>query len=222
MTDETTVAAATADPTAALEATVADTTPPTTTPTATGTTLLTEPTADPAKPEAKYTDFKLPEGFAFDGPLKDNATALFKDLGLNQEQAQKAVDFYAAQRAAEAKAPHEAYVKMLDDWRTEALAHTDLKGKLEVGGPVLTSIARYLNSLPQDLASAFRNVMDLTGAGNHQAFIRVLYDASKRLAEGGHVAGNGPSPAGQSAPGATRATSAAQAIFPNLPSAGAR
>jgi hypothetical protein len=62
--------------------------------------------------------------------------------------------------------------------------------------------------------------MDLTGVGNHPAFIRALDYFAQRLTEGKHVAGNGPSPGGQSRPGAATQPGAAAAIWPSLPSAG--
>ena len=194
-------------------------------PKADGKTLLTEgqkeePSKEPAKgaPE-KYEDYKVPEGYQLDAEVKGEADKLFKGLGLNQEQAQSLVDFYTAKTTEAFKAPFDAYQQMTDGWRKDAEAHPDLAGKLGPGKPVSVAISKFLDGIGDaKLASDFRELMDITGAGNHPAFIRVLNHAAQRLTEGSHVAGNGPAKAGQSAPGQAP-PSAAAAIWPKLPSA---
>ncbi|HET9131900.1 MAG TPA: hypothetical protein VFO86_13180, partial [Terriglobia bacterium] len=57
------------------------------------------PTKIEGAPE-KYADFTLPEGFKFDDKTLEAATAVFKDLNLSQEGAQKLVDLYAANNVA--------------------------------------------------------------------------------------------------------------------------
>lgn len=205
--------------------------PPSTTPTETqppteGTepkTVLNEQTAKPpteTKPAEgapeKYADYKVPEGYVLDPEVKTKADDLFKGLGLNQDQAQKLVDFYTSETKEAFEAPFKAYQDMTQKWRTEAEAHPDLSGKLGPGQEVNVRIARFLNGMNDPkLASDFRELMDLTGAGNNQAFIRVIDYAARKLTEGSFVAGNGPSKLGQSQPGRP-APSAAEAMWPNL------
>ena len=217
---------------------VAETSSPSTTQ-ETGSTLLTEPekttsepktepaakdpakSAEAAKAPEVYADYKVPEGFEITGELKTEVDGLFKGIGLSQENAQSLVDFYVKQTQEAFQAPFKAYKEMTDGWRNEAMNHPDLKGKLGPGQEVNVRIGKFLSGLPdQKLASDFRSLMDLTGAGNHPAFIRVLNYAAEKLGEGSHVAGNGPSEGGQSAPGAKTQPSAAQAMFPHLPSSG--
>ena len=197
-----------------------------------GKTLLTEGKKEPlerpvtkAAPEApkegvpeKYEDYKVPEGYTLDAEVKKDADALFKGLGLNQEQAQSLVDFYTAKTTEAFQAPFEAYQKVTDGWKTESENHADLKGKIGPGKEISIRISKFIDGIgdPQ-LAKDFREHMDITGAGNHQAFIRVLNYAAERLTEGQHVAGKGPSEAGQSRPGQAP-KSAAQSMYPNLPS----
>jgi hypothetical protein len=207
---------------------VETTTPP---PTTTETTPPTE--TAPAKPEAapsllnaeakaevpaKYEAWTVPEGYTLDTGVNDAAGTLFKELGLSQAQGQKLVDFYSEHAIKSNDALMDMVRQQNEAWQTEAKAHPDLKGKLEAGGPVLTTISRALDALgdPQ-LKADFRATMDMTGAGNHQAFIRAFYKMASKIVEGTHVAGNGPSPLGQTAPG-QRPPSAAQAMYPNLPS----
>ncbi len=206
--------------------------PPTTTPATPtepkapdGKTLLTEgappkePEKEPAKgaPE-KYEEYKVPEGYSLDPEVKTQADSIFKGLGLNQEQAQSLVDFYTKQTSDAFQAPFKAYQEMTDSWRQESENHPDLSGKLGPGKEVSVRIAKALDGLGDPkLASDFRAQMDLTGAGNHHAFIRVLDRFAQRLTEGTHVAGRGPSQAGQSRPGEAP-PGAAAAMWPNLPS----
>ena len=170
-------------------------------------------------PPEKYEPFALPEGYELVPEVKEKAEGLFKDLGLSQEQAQKLVDFYRETTDEAFKQPFTAYQEMVNGWKTEAEAHPDLKGKLGPGREVNVRIGKFLDGLPdQQLSKDFRALMDLTGAGNHPAFIRVVDYAAKLATEGSHVAGNGPSKAGQSAPGEAP-PSAAKALWGHLPSA---
>jgi hypothetical protein len=57
--------------------------------------------------------------------------------------------------------------------------------------------------------------MDITGAGNNPAFIRAFFKLAQQVTEGRHVAGRGPSTAGQSNPSAAPRT-AGEALYPNL------
>lgn len=204
---------------------------PTTTPSETasppateGKTLLSEEKpAEPKPPEPakgapeKYADYKVPEGFAIDPEVKTKADGLFKGLGLNQDQAQSLIDLYIAETKEAFEAPFKAYQDLTQDWRKTAESHPDLRGKLGPGQEVNVRIAKFLDGIndPQ-LASDFRELMDLTGAGNHQAFIRVIDYAARKLTEGGFVAGRGPSQFGQSRTGEVQQPTAAQALWPSL------
>lgn len=194
-----------------------------------GTTLLTdkgEPKTDvktddkkddvkTTAPE-KYSDYKLLEGLSLDAEVKGKADALFKGLGLDQSQAQSLVDLYGDLAKAGAQAPIDAYKAVTDGWKTEAESHPDLRGKLGAGKEVNVRISRALDGLGDPkLVSDFKQLMDLTGAGNNQAFIRVLDRLAQKVSEGTHVAGNGPSKDGQSARPQAAPTAAA-AIWPGL------
>ena len=208
---------------------MADGSTPNTTPTPPapegGTSLLTEgpkdaPKAEPAPKGApeKYADYTVPDGMTLDPEVKGKADAIFKDLGLSQEGAQRLVDFYTAETREAFEAPFNAWRDMNAKWRSDAEAHPDLKGKLGPGQEVNVRISRALDAVGDPtLVGEFKQLMDVTGAGNHPAFIRVLNHLAKQLTEGTHVSGKGPSPAGQSAPGAAP-PSAAKAMFPHLPS----
>lgn len=168
----------------------------------------------PAGAPEKYEAFKLPEGFTLNEAVAGEATAMFKEWGLTQDQAQKAIDFYTAKQAETAKAPLDAYANLRKEWRDAVKADPDIGPQVD---KVRTTISRAIDSIGKpELATAFREAMDLTGAGDNPAFIKVFHELAQRVTEGGHVSGRGPSAHGQQAPGSRPAT-AASALYPNLP-----
>ena len=176
------------------------------------------------KPDApvipdKY-EFKAAEGAELDTKLIEAATPLFKELGLSQEGAQKLFDFYNTATAAQAEASTNAMNAMRESWRGEVTKDPALgNGTDNLKPEVRANIAKAIEAVGDEKAvSAFKEAMDLTGAGDNPALIRGLNAIGKLLSEGTLVRGAGPSPAGQVAPGAASRTSPAQALYPNLPS----
>ena len=213
------------------------TTPPTEPPTSPPSSATTS-SEQPPKPEAKppteppktegapetYADFTLPEGLKLSPETLAAATPIFKELGLSQEAAQKLVSFHADQlKAMTASAQEASYSAMRSDWQAKTLADADIRGYALDGrtgiDAVKVDIGRALGTLDPTLRADFQAAMDLTGAGDHPAFVKALWQLSRAVAEGRPVSGKGPSPHGQTAPGA-RPPTAAQALYPNLPSAG--
>lgn len=183
----------------------------------------TDKKGDEAKDKAegkapeKYESFKVPEGYEIPEKVMTEVSALFKEMGLSQDQAQKLIDFQTKMETEAGDAPYKAWDEMKSGWRRDAENHPDLKGKLAADGEVTVRIGKFLNQLDPKLANDFRDLMELTGAGDHPAFIRVIDYAAKKLTESGsHVAGNGPAAPGQSRDGQTRQPSAAEAMWPNL------
>ena len=175
----------------------------------------TTPATPPAAPET-YT-FKAPDGATLDPKAIEAATAVFKELNLPQDAAQKLVDFYAAQTKTAAEAPYKAFAEMTSKWKDEVAS---AYGKdIEPGGKHFISVGRLLSQLgPAE--SAFREAMNNTGAGSHPAFVAAFIKLADMLGEGSHVAGNQPSPLGQTPGGTKPAPSLAQALYPHLTSAG--
>jgi hypothetical protein len=204
------------------------TTPPTPTPepiptekAETSTPSTSEPKSllnkEPSKgaPEA-YTEFKAPEGFQLDADVIKEAAPMFKDMGLSQEQAQRLVDFYVKTNQETLNQPYEAYKAMREEWVEQAKKHPEIGGNLD---RVLTTVSRAIDSVGDaTLAREFRQVMDMTGAGDHPSFIRMFYKLASMVTEGRPVMGNGPSRASQQDPNRGRPASAAAALYPNLPS----
>lgn len=172
---------------------------------------------DPAKPEGapeKYEDFTVPEGFTLDPKVAEEAGTLFKELNLSQAAGQKLIDMYTAKTLEAAQAPYKAYTEMREGWQKAVKADPEIGSRL---AEVKTTVAQALDSLGDPkLATEFREAMDLTGAGDHPAFIKAFYKLAQKIAPGNNVRGTGPSALGQKAPGAAP-RSAASAIYPNLP-----
>ena len=182
----------------------------------------TPPANEPApetKPESavpeSYTDFSVPEGHTLDTAAIESATPLFRELGLSQDQAQKLVDFYSTQ-VGKINAENENYMEtMRTQWREELKADKDIGGKLD---QVKVEIGRGLDRLPPTVRDNFKAAMDMTGAGDHPAVIKAIHAFASLIGEGTHVSGNAPSEHGQSKTGVSNRPSAAQSMYPNLPS----
>lgn len=189
-------------------------TEPTTTPsTEPGATLLDSTDAPQGAPE-KYEPFTLPEGFEMPEELRTEAETLLKDLNLPQDKAQRAVDFFTAKMKATNEANALAFAETTADWRKSAVEDKTLGTGTDIKPEVKQAFGKAIGLLPADLQTSFKEAMNMTGVGNHPAFIRAFYELGKRVTEG--------RPAQASAPAAVTPpgkgpTSLAAAIYPNLP-----
>ena len=168
-----------------------------------------------------YTPFSAPTGYTLDPATIEAATPIFRDLGLDQAGAQRLIDFHAAQMLAAAAGPQDSYAALRTDWQGKVKSDPELSAATSGArtglDAVKADIGRALAILPPDLTRDFRAAMDLTGAGDHPAFVKAMWKLSAYITEGTHVAGTGPSAHGQTAPGAATRPSAAKALYPNNP-----
>ena len=169
------------------------------------------PAAPPqAAPEA-YTDFTLPEGVTLDKAILDEATPIFRELGLSQEAAQKLIDLQAKHFAQSSA----SLAKSVDDMRADWQAKVKADPALSNLDAVRTELGRAKDKLPAPVRSAFDEAMNLTGLGDHPAVVRGLFEFAKLVNEGTPVNGSGPSTEGQSGGRSARPTIAG-ALYPNL------
>lgn len=174
----------------------------------------TPPEAQGAPPT--YTDFKAPEGFTLDKTLLDKALPIFKDMRLPQDQAQKLIDWFSETQIAHAKRVDEAVSTMRAQWRDEVSRDPQLGPRLDA---VRADIGKAMtNVLGPELTGKFKTAMDFTGAGDHPDVIRAIEKFAAAVNEGTFVRGQGPSEHGQRQNGQVRQPTAAQALYPTLPS----
>lgn len=173
----------------------------------------------PAGAPETYADWNVPEGYELDKGVAEEALPIFKKLNLTQEQGQELVDFYAKHAMKSQKEAIDYWSKTQADWR-ESIKNDPVLGKLAGAngnfGPdsqLVTTVNRALDGLQNPkLVSDFKEHMELTGAGNSPAFVRVLYALASKVTEGTSYPTGGVSRAAVSRP------TAAAAMYPNLPS----
>jgi hypothetical protein len=163
----------------------------------------------------KYENFIVPEGFAIDKEVGDKVSALFKEGNLSQSYAQKLIDFYVKETQEAQQRPFDTYKEMRKAWVEEINKDSEIGGSKLNGA--MAQISRLIGSTGE-AGEAFKDAMDYTGAGDHPAVAKFLYALAKKLTEGGPVRGSGPSTEGMRSPGTPAMPSAAQAMYPNLPS----
>ena len=164
----------------------------------------------PAVPE-KY-EFKPIDGFTLEGETFDKAVGMFKEAGLSQDAAQKFVEFHADALRAATEGPYKLWQDTQDAWLDELRSDPKI-GKSIDNGEVGASVSKMISALPVEQATAFREALNFTGAGNNPAIVRGLYELSRQFSEPGHVQGQSPVPS--KAPGTGRPSPAA-ALYPNL------
>ena len=182
----------------------------------------TPPKADAPKAPDAYTDFKAPDGYTLAPEVLAEATPIFKELGLTQDQAQRLVDFHSNAMIKAAKAPADTYEATRAEWKAAVDSDPDIRAAVADGKTgteaVKIGIAKTLNALGDPkLTADFKAAMDLTGAGDNPAFIKAMWKLSAFVTEGKHVQGQNPSVHGQQAPGTTARPTPAAALYPNLP-----
>jgi len=161
-----------------------------------------EPAAGPFDPKA----IKIPDGAKVDEKAVAAFSEIFNDPKLSsQDRGQKLIDFHNAALKAASDASTAAWTDTTTKWVSE------IKADQKIGGDKLpatvATISKAIDSLGAEGAQAFRQALDITGAGNHPAVVRALHAFATLLTEGKHVTGSPPS--GQ--------PNTAALFFPNSP-----
>ena len=141
------------------------------------------------EPPETYADFDLPEGVTVDTSALEKASPLFKELGLNQEQAQKVVSFYADQVQAGEQGRTDAYNQLMDDWRTQSMTDKEFGGdKFEEN----VGVAR--QAIDKFGTPELKQLLSEHGVGNHPEVIRFMVKVGKLTQEdvpGGRTSASG-------------------------------
>lgn len=182
-------------------------------------TKLADTKADGEKPAGapeKYEPFKAPEGKELSPELVTQAETTFKELNLTQEQGQKLVDFWNAQTATISDKLDEMVAETRNGWRKQIAEDKGLgNGTDNLSDASKKAVNDAITHAGDEkIQSALRQALDLTGAGDHPDIVRAFVAFGKKLGEGTAVKGGGP--VAPKTPGSGR--TAAQALYPNLPS----
>jgi hypothetical protein len=149
-------------------------------------TMISE--AAPQSPAIEQESAALPEHYAFQAPegieLDTAATeewaGLAKELKLSQADAQKAVDLAAGM----VKRQQDAHADLVTSWTEQA------KTDKEIGGDRLNeNLAVAKRALEAFGTPELRDVLNMTGLGNHPEVIRAFYRAGMKISEDGFIAG---------------------------------
>jgi hypothetical protein len=134
-------------------------------------------------------ELAAPEGVTLDPVSIEEATPVFKELGLTNEQANKLVPI-AAQMAQ--RFQDQANQQILSQVAADRKAWLDTaKADPEIGGAkwneTLTVAASALDQLGFAKGSPFRVLLDESGLGNHPDMIRAFSKVGRAIGESGFV-----------------------------------
>lgn len=143
-----------------------------------------------AAPVDGYADFSMPEGVTVDSAKLDAAIPVFKELGLNQDQAQKLVDLEASRVEAAAEAQVEAFNSMVEEWATAS------KNDSEFGGERFEeSVATARAAVDKFGTPELKELLEHHGIGNHPEMIRFMVRVGKLTQEDNPGSSGSPSSA---------------------------
>lgn len=179
------------------------------------------PPADPKEPP-KVEDKKPagpPEKYEFkdaDPKLVEKVAPVFKELGLTQEGAEKLVGVWNEQVQALSDHLTAEVDRQQTEWQNAVFTDATLgNGKDDVKPEVRQNINAVFTAIgDQKLVGAFKEAMDLTGVGNHPAFVRLMNQVGKLLCESKPIQGNPPPGDGKQPGGGPGAA----AMYPGLKS----
>lgn len=133
----------------------------------------------------QYADFALPQGTQVDAAMLSEFTPLAKELGLNQESAQKVIDLYAGKVLPQiAAAQQAAMAQQIEDWGKQARDDKDL------GGAAFdANVQTAQKAIARFGSPALKELLDTSGFGNHPEVLRFCLSIGKAISEDGVVLG---------------------------------
>jgi len=129
-------------------------------------------------PPDTYADFAMPEGMTVDETVLAEATPVFKEFGLNQEQAQKLIDLYAGQAQAGSQKQIDDFNQLRGDWLDQS------KNDSEYGGDAFDENAKLAQAAVSKYGTPeFKQLLEDYGIGNHPEMIRFMVRTGATLKE---------------------------------------
>lgn len=135
-----------------------------------------------AKPQIPENyEFTVPEGVTVLDGAKEAYAEVAKELGLTQEQAQKAFDKLSSKGLEAQRAQLETMTKQ---WADQSTADPEFGGE-----KLQESLAVSRKALDSFGTPELRNLLNESGLGNHPELIRFMYRAGKAISEDKFIAG---------------------------------
>lgn len=145
--------------------------------------------AAPLESAITYEPFKLPEGFQVDEKDMGEFTNLLKEAKAPQETGQKFIDLYAREMTKLADLQQRQWQKTLDDWKNDTLADPLL------GGNRFQTVLKRCGDVLNEFATPeFRQMLDVSGIGNHPEMFRFLNKVSEFVGEPKPKVAQNPAP----------------------------
>lgn len=135
--------------------------------------------ADDGPPETY--DLKMPDDIELDAELVAEATPLFKDAGLSNDQANKLVPLAIKVQERLLKTQADNFEALSADWAKSAMADAEIGGRNWPQTEVL--VAKALDTFGAPAGSEFRKLLDQTRLGNHPEMIRMFRTIGEKLGE---------------------------------------
>ena len=149
-----------------------------------------DPAADatletPAPAPVKYEAFKLPEGLKLDDKKVSEFTEIIGARQIPQEEAQKLLDLYIADRQADAAAmqaeQRRVWDSLIDGWKTELRKDPQLGGnRLETTLSMAKAVIEEYGGSPEQVRELLAHTSN-NGMGNFPGFVRLLHNIGKAL-----------------------------------------
>lgn len=153
-------------------------------------------TEAPQVPESY--EFQMPEGIELDKTAQDEFSAVAKELKLDQATAQKVADVGVKM----AQRQQEVFESTKAMWAEQSRADKEIGGeKFEQN---LAAAVKTLNAFG---SQELKDVLNVSGLGNHPAVIKFLVNANKAISEDGFVSG---------APKGANPADVASKLFPTM------
>ncbi len=139
-------------------------------------TETTEPTETAELPE--YADFVVPEGVTLDQELTAEFKSVAKEVGLNQDQAQKMTDMAVKLSQKFAENQHKAMTEQRNVWEESA------RSDKEFGGDQFdANLAVAKKALDAFATPELVKLLNESGLGSNPDIIRTFYRVGKKLSE---------------------------------------
>lgn len=146
---------------------------------------------DPPPVQFDIAKLQLPEGMKADDPMFQKFSGLMTDEKLSpHERGQQMLNLYQDAVKQSRDASKAAWDNVNTEWSKQTMALPEIGGAK--WDSTKTTIAKAIDGLGAEAATAFRQALDLTGAGNHPAIVKALHSWASKLTEGGHIEGKGP------------------------------